>query len=360
MRWLVMQRFLIDLEGYELTDVEKQLITHPEVLGLVVFTRNFKTIDQIHTLIKSIRAINRELVIATDHEGGFIQRFIRCGLRALPSARSMGEVYDLNVKCGLDFARQNGKVMAFQLIQMGIDVSLAPVLDLHGSSQIIGRLDRAFHSNPDIVAELAKAFIEGMKSVNMPAIGKHFPGHGLSLADSHLDKTVSSSSFEQLLKTEIKPYAQLIQENALAGIMPAHITYEKVDAQNSAGYSSIWLKNILRKQLKFDNIILSDCLSMAGADLGDLFKRASKALEAGCDIVIISNQERHLILELLNRNFKPGDNESLTRIQIFKNKLFRFINEDFNYFDTNYFQPSNTKNTEIYSSYNSLNKTLKI
>lgn len=317
--------FMIDLEGTQISEEEIAILQHPNVGALLLFTHNFANPTQFKNLVQTVHAIRSDVFIAVDNEGGVIQRFQKHGFRSLPSARVYGDVYDLNPETGIQLAEQYGEIMAQDLLFYGIDLSLAPVLDIHNLSNIIAKLDRAFHRDPIIVAELASAFICGMNKVNMPAIGKHFPGHGSVVSDSHIEMPISDAKEDELRKYDLKPFATLISHNTLAAIMPAHVTYRAIDAQHPAGFSKIWLQNILRDELKFDGLILSDCLSMAGADIGNMSARIMKALKAGCDMLILCNQPRKLLYDLLQTTIVAQPTKSIQRIATFKSKMARFI-----------------------------------
>ena len=214
--------------------------------------------------------------------------------------------------------------IASELYTHGIDLSLAPVLDLHSESQVIGNLDRAFHADPEVVASLVSAFIRGMRSANMPSVGKHFPGHGSVQSDSHLTMPVCSSAREQLNHGDLSPFIDLVRRLELDAVMPAHVTYPEIDAKYPAGFSRIWLKGILRDELNFKGMVISDCLSMAGAEIGCMQERIRLALDAGCDMLIIGNQTREILYEILNSANIDQSPESAERIKIFKNKMARF------------------------------------
>lgn len=316
--------FVVDLLGTDISEEEKKILQHPNVGALILFTRNFSTPDQLRNLIKTVRSIRPDIFIAVDHEGGIVQRFQRHGFRSLPAARVYGDVYDLNEEAGVKLAQQYGEVMAKDLLAYGIDLSLAPVLDIHGVNGAIGKLDRAFHQNPEVIAKLATAFIQGMSSACMPAVGKHFPGHGSFLSDSHVSQPIYDASEKQLRDVDLKPFAELIGKNLLSAIMPAHVIYTAIDAEHPAGFSKIWLQRILRDEFNFQGLVMSDCLGMAGADIGNMNTRANQALEAGCDMLIVCNQTRELLYEVLQTvNFEQSQ-ESAQRITSFKKKMARF------------------------------------
>ncbi|MGL5743337.1 MAG: beta-N-acetylhexosaminidase [Legionella sp.] len=320
--------FMIDIEGTELSDVERELLKHPHVGAVILFTRNFTNPQQLKQLTREILHSNPNIFVATDHEGGFVQRFLRQGFRSLPAARVYGDVYDLNQETGIKLARQYGEIMANDLLACGIDISLAPVLDVHAMSPIIAHLDRAFHHDPDAVEALASAFIQGMNAAGMPAVGKHFPGHGSVNSDSHTAMPIVHQSIDELKTTDLKPFIGLIKQGLLSAVMPAHVTYSAVDASKPAGFSSIWLQEILRNQLECKGLVLSDCLSMTGADIGNLKTRTDEALRAGCDMLIVCHQPRSVLMELLQTLTFSQSSESSSRIAQFKNQMFRFSNPE--------------------------------
>jgi beta-N-acetylhexosaminidase len=227
------------------------------------------------------------LPIAVDHEGGRVQRF-RSGFTAIPPMRALGEVWEQEPKRAAALAEQTGYVLAFELIRHGVDFSFAPVLDLDwGASSVIG--NRSFHRNPRVVAVLAARLIKGMSAAGMGSVGKHFPGHGFVRADSHHEIPVDNRAYAAIAAEDLIPFEDLSLRDEMMGIMPAHVIYPAVDDQ-PAGFSTKWLKEILRGQLGFNGIIFSDDLSMEGASVaGSITERAHAALNAGCDMALICN-----------------------------------------------------------------------
>jgi beta-N-acetylhexosaminidase len=341
---------MIDLEGVALLQREVERLLHPNVGAVILFARNFQNRLQLQQLIHEIRNIRDDLFIAVDHEGGYVQRFQRHGFRAIPAACVYGLTYDINPEAGLDLARLYGELMASDLLACGVDLSLAPVLDLQGASEVIGKLDRAFHATPLIAARLASAFIDGMKAAGMPCVGKHFPGHGSIISDSHVTMPVCDFSREKLYSHDLKPFIELIEKNKLDAVMPAHVVYSSVDAGQPAGFSSRWLDDILRVELGFEGLVISDCLGMAGADIGDMNTRAERALAAGCDMLIVCNQTPEVMTSLLDSiplNASPRAEE---RLHDFKQKMARFggfktINKSVRVVDDIKISPSMFNNT---------------
>jgi beta-N-acetylhexosaminidase len=305
---------MLDLGGPALSAEERELLRHPNVGGVILFARNYVSPEQLGELTREIHALRQpELVIAVDQEGGRIQRF-REGFLPLPAMRSLGRHYDLDRDRALRLAESCGWLMAAELRAAGVDLSFAPVLDLdYGLSEVIG--DRAFHSDPDVVARLAGRFAAGMRAAGMVAVAKHFPGHGGVVADSHRALPEDRRPYADLLD-DMRPYELLIAEG-LAGVMAAHVVYSRLD-RLPASFSRWWLGTELRIRLRFQGAIFSDDLSMAAAAIaGTPEERARRALDAGCDVVLICNDRTAAaaVVEALGDWCEPAAHLRLARLR---------------------------------------------
>lgn len=278
---------MLDIEGTQLSADDKKRLLHPLTGGVILFTRNYTSLRQLTELTAEIHALRTPpLLIAVDHEGGRVQRF-REDFTRLPSMREFGRIWDEHPGQARHLAQQTGYVLAAELRACGVDMSFTPVLDVdHGQSCIIG--DRAFHRQPQAIADLGHSLMLGLKQGGMAAVGKHFPGHGYIQADSHTEVPVDQRAYVDIEMDDLIPFRQMI-DFGLAGIMPAHVIYPKVDAR-PAGFSEVWLKKILRGTLGFDGCIFSDDLSMEGAAVaGNVVQRAEAAFNAGCDMALVCN-----------------------------------------------------------------------
>ncbi|MEO8163860.1 MAG: beta-N-acetylhexosaminidase [Betaproteobacteria bacterium] len=302
---------MLDIEGIQLNDADRRRLLHPLTGGVILFSRNYESPAQLQELTAEIHGLRSPpLLIAVDHEGGRVQRF-RAGFTRVPPMRALGAVWDKHPQRGRNLARDTGYVLAAELRAHGIDLSFTPVLDLDfGNSSVIG--DRAFHSQPQAVIELAGSMIEGLALAGMASCGKHFPGHGFIAADSHTAVPIDNRSYAQIEAADLVPFRALVA-HGLSSIMPAHVIYPAVD-ERPAGFSKIWLSQILRTQLDFQGSIFSDDLSMEAASVaGDIVARAEAALDAGCDMVLVCNRP-DAADELLGRLQRATPPASLARL----------------------------------------------
>jgi len=279
---------MLDVLGTQLTAKDEARLMHPLVGGVILFARNYQSPGQLTELTAAIHALRTPpLLIAVDHEGGRVQRF-REGFTKIPPMRELGKIWDAHPQRARHLAQQAGYVLAAELRACGVDFSFTPVLDVdYGQSSVIG--DRAFHSDPQVIAELAHSLLIGLKQGGMHTVGKHFPGHGYVKADSHLAIPVDEREFVDIEMGDLIPFRRMV-DCGLTAVMPAHVIYSRVD-NRPAGFSPVWLKQILRERLGFEGCVFSDDLSMEGATVaGGIVQRAEAALNAGCDMVLVCNR----------------------------------------------------------------------
>lgn len=276
----------LDVEGFELDSVEKDILAHPTVGGVILFARNYHDNEQLLALNKAIRtAAKRPILIGVDQEGGRVQRF-REGFTAIPPAQAYAEMNN-----GVKAAELGGWLMAAELIAHDVDLSFAPVLDKTFDCKAIG--NRAFGEDNQTILTYSSAYMQGMKQVGMATTGKHFPGHGGVIVDSHYETPFDQR--DDIFETDMAIFKAQIEAGILDAMMPAHVVYPNYDDQPASG-SSYWLKEVLRHQLGFKGIVFSDDLNMEGASImGDPAERSLTAMQSGCDMVLMCNNRKAAI-----------------------------------------------------------------
>ena len=304
---------MLDVEGLQLNENDIRRLRDPSVGGVILFARNFESRAQVCELIESIRALREpQLLIAVDQEGGRVQRF-REGFTRFPAMAEFGRLYDEKGSDRDEVLRlvtNTAQLLAEELVNCGVDISFTPVLDvgMHADT-IIG--DRSFHAEPDKLVALASAFIDGMQLSGMQATGKHFPGHGHVLAESHLETPVDEREYAEIYACDMQPFIRL--KDKLGAVMTAHIQFPNVD-QSLPTFSRTWLQHVLRQQIGFTGLIFSDDLTMHGALVaGGIVERAEKALKAGCDMVLVCNDHAAMDELLAARHWIASD-ESRQRL----------------------------------------------
>ena len=305
---------MLDIDGLALSPADRDLLREPAVGGVILFSRNFESAEQVTDLVTEIRALRSPpLLVAVDHEGGRVQRF-REGFTVMPPMRHIGREYDRDRDSGLRIARQAGWLIASELRAAGIDLCFAPCVDLDwGISEIIG--NRSFHRKPDAVSELAEAFARGLRSAGMASVAKHFPGHGAVVADSHLSLPVDRRDYGVILD-DMRPYERMMNTGVVAAVMMAHIVYREIDTM-PAGFSEYWIQRQLRSRLGFGGAIFCDDLSMkATSSYGRMAERARLSLDAGCDMILVCNDRdaTHQAVGALNSYSNPLSLVRLARL----------------------------------------------
>lgn len=275
---------IIGIEGKQLAEHERARLLAPEVSGAILFTRNYADRVQLQALVDSIRDLRGDsFVISVDHEGGPVQRF-REGFTRLPPLARIGELYHRDRGAGVAMAEMHAIVMASEVRASGIDLSFAPVVDLARGNRVIG--ERAFDADPHVVAELASAYVRGMRLAGMAATLKHYPGHGSIAEDTHLEAAVDPRPLDAISATDLVPFVEGFASGAEA-VMVAHVTYPAID-ERAAGYSKAWVEGILRDELGFRGVVFSDDVGMAAAEAaGGIGERVTAHLDAGCDLVLV-------------------------------------------------------------------------
>ncbi len=278
---------IVGFDGLELSAEWRERLCHPAVGGVILFSRNFASVEQVRALIEEIRGLKSpRLLITVDQEGGRVQRFRGPELTPLPALGLIGRWFERQPDRARDLAYRHGRVMAAEMLALGVDLSWAPVLDLDRGSRVIG--DRALAADPATVSDLASFYLAGMKDAGMAACGKHFPGHGSVEADSHTE-VVTDGRPREALAEDLRPFAEL--SGRLAAVMMAHVCYPEVD-ERPAGFSSRWIGEELRQALGFAGLVVSDDLDMVGAaPAGTLPQRLRTAFDAGCELALVCNPQ---------------------------------------------------------------------
>lgn len=312
---MALGQIMLGIGGYELEAEEREFLRHPQAGGVILFTRNYYDLAQLQELIRQIHSLRQpQLLVAVDQEGGRVQRF-KGEFTQLPPPGVLAPLYDRNPAQARAMAETLGWLMAAEQRAAGVDLSFAPVLDLgRGVSQVIG--DRAFHADPQAVAELAQAYVRGMRRAGMAATGKHFPGHGSVAPDSHLELPRDERPWGDLQLEDVVPFERMVR-NGIAALMMAHVIYPVVDEQ-PASFSRSWIEGILRNRLGFQGAVFSDDLGMEAAScIGDYPDRARVALEAGCDMVLLCNEPDQVaaVLDALPVSPEPVASLRLARLR---------------------------------------------
>ena len=303
-------RLIIDIEGSELSQNDIDILQHSYIGGVILFARNFVSINQVTSLILSIKDLRSpSLVVYLDHEGARVQRF-KNGLAVLPSIDALGIKYNDNPREAIELSNDLGWLIGFELSYLGVDVNTMPVLDIdYKRSNIMSK--RCFAEDPRIVSELSAAFLKGVKTTNMRSICKHYPGHGYAKTDSHLELPDDKRGLKAIFSNDLLPYKQAI-EFGVEGVMTSHVRYNNIDALPPT-ISRKWLQ-ILRNDLRYKGLIFSDDMSMKALDeFGIIEDNLLKAIDAGCDCLFICN-DREKVVSILDNVIIKNTEEVVSKI----------------------------------------------
>ena len=303
-------RLIIDIEGSELSRNDIDILRHPYIGGVILFARNFISINQVASLISSIKDLRSpSLVVYLDHEGGRVQRF-KNGLTVLPSIDTLGIKYNDKPHEAIELSNELGWLMGFELSYIGVDVNTMPVLDIdYKRSNVMS--GRCFADDPGIVSELSAAFLKGVKTTNMRSICKHYPGHGYAKTDSHLELPDDKRGLKAIFSNDLLPYKQAI-ELGVEGVMTSHVRYNNIDTLPPT-ISRKWLQ-ILRNDLRYKGLIFSDDMSMKALDeFGIIEDNLLKAIDAGCDCLFICN-DREKVVSILDNVIIKNTEEVVSKI----------------------------------------------
>jgi len=273
--------------GLELTAQERAFFSDVDPLGFILFQRNCDTPDQVRALVDALRdAVGRtDAPVMIDQEGGRVARLKPPHWPEFPAAKAFADLFAQNPDHGAEVSTLGGRLIAHELADLGITIDCAPVLDVPqpGSDPIIG--DRAFGADVATISVLAKAFMSGLMKGGVAPIIKHIPGHGRALVDSHKDLPVVDASREDLQNTDFAPFRAL---HMAAWAMTAHVVYSSLDPEHPATLSASVINEVIRKQIGFQGVLVSDDLSMKALS-GGFADRTRAALQAGCDVALHCN-----------------------------------------------------------------------
>ena len=275
---------IIGVEGTTLSSRDCQRLQHPLVGGVILFRRNYLSVDQLRKLTEQIHALrDPALLIMVDQEGGRVQRF-REGFTPYQPLRHLGRYFNRAPQQALRVSAWMGELLSLELLSCGVDVTLAPVLDLdYQHNQVIG--DRAFHADPHSVVQLAQAFCQGMQATGFKPVGKHCPGHGYVAGDTHIEKVTDARCLADMQQDWI-PF-MMHERIGLSGMMLSHVIYQCVDS-HPAGFSYIWTE-WCRQVLKFRGVLISDDLGMVAARTDRPEYIVQRALNVGLDLLLMCN-----------------------------------------------------------------------
>ena len=275
---------ILGCAGLALLDAERRLFRDANPLGFILFERNCRDPEQVRDLVTALRqAVGRaDAPVLIDQEGGRVARLGPPHWRLPPPSACFGELAARDPAAAAEAACLNARLIADDLYALGITVDCAPLADVLDASGhgVIG--DRAFSARPDEVAALARAFCQGLLEGGVLPVIKHVPGHGRAGVDSHRRRPVVETSCQELRRRDFAPFKAL---NDMPWAMTAHVVYSTLDPDSPATVSTLVIAGVIRGEIGFDGLLLSDDVSMAALS-GSLAARTRAALAAGCDVVL--------------------------------------------------------------------------
>lgn len=320
------QIITVGIDGYTINDKTKELIVDKKVGGIILFKDNINDSNQLLQLINNIKDINSKnkipLFISIDEEGGRVSRLPK-EIKKLPSNEVIGNINDKKL------AYDIGKTIGYSLNSFGFNMDFAPVLDINSNpnNKVIG--DRAFSSNKNIVANLGVSEINGFKSSNIISVAKHFPGHGDTDIDSHYKLPIINKTLDELKEIEFVPFKNAIKEN-VPSIMVSHILLPEIDDINPASMSKTIITDILRKDLKFDGLIVTDDMAMVAITNNfDISEACIKSINAGADLLLICHGYETEV-EVIN-NIKDAVDKGIISIDRINESVYRILSLKYSY-----------------------------
>lgn len=279
--------FISGCAGRRLTDEEREFFAAEQPWGLILFKRNCRSKDQIRDLVAEFRALvgRPDAPVLIDQEGGRVQRLRPPGWRSFPPGRILGRLAEKDLEAGRRAAWLHARLIAADLHEVGISVDCLPVLDVIAPdvSKAIG--DRSFGADPHVVADIGRFVCNGLLDGGILPVVKHIPGHGRATSDSHLTLPVVGAGLDALDASDFVPFAALAD---MPMAMTSHVVYSAIDCDRPATTSPTVIRDIIRKRIGFDGLLMSDDVSM-NALSGDYAARTEATYAAGCDLVLHCN-----------------------------------------------------------------------